>query len=146
MTTNTQTADTGAFILRVALGIMFVAHAYLKIAVFTPAGTAQFFESLGLPGILAYATIAAELFGGLALIAGFQTRVVSAALVPVLLGATWAHLGNGWVFSVEGGGWEYPAFLVAAAVAQVFLGAGVFAVNSRIDDAVVARITGEQHA
>jgi len=147
MNTNTQNGTAyGAFILRVSLGVMFIAHAYLKIAVFTPAGTAQFFESLGLPGVMAYVTIAAELIGGLALIAGFQTRIVSAALVPVLLGATWAHSGNGWLFTAEGGGWEYPLFLTTAAIAQVFLGAGAFALNSKIDDLVTDRVFSNHHA
>ena len=94
---------------------MFIAHALLKYFVFTPAGTAQFFESLGLPGFLAYATIAAELGGGVLLIAGVYTRTVAFALVPVLLGATWAHFGNGWLFTSPKGGWEYPAFLTLAA-------------------------------
>lgn len=54
-----------ATILRVSLGILFLAHAGLKIFVFTPAGTVGFFESLGLPGPLAYLVIAAELLGGI---------------------------------------------------------------------------------
>ena len=49
-----------ALLLRVSLGTMFIAHALLKYFVFTLPGTAQFFESLGLPGALGYATFAAE--------------------------------------------------------------------------------------
>ena len=79
--------DLAALFLRGALGIMFVAHALLKYLVFTPAGTVQFFESLGLPGPLAYATIAAELVGGVLLVLGVYTRTVSFALLPILLGA-----------------------------------------------------------
>ena len=56
-------------LLRVSLGILFIVHAAVKIFVFTPAGTAQFFGSLGLPPALAYLTIAAELAGGAALVA-----------------------------------------------------------------------------
>lgn len=119
----------GAFVLRLALGVMFIAHALLKVLVFTIPGTVQFFASLGLPSVLAYATIAAELLGGLALIVGFQVRVVSLALIPVLVGATWVHAGNGWAFSNANGGWEYPAFLTVAALAQALLGAGSFALT-----------------
>src|SRR5437899_11167423 len=54
---NQNTAPYGALLLRVSLGVLFLIHASLKIFVFTPAGTAQFFESLGLPGFLAYLTI-----------------------------------------------------------------------------------------
>jgi len=122
-----RTAPYAALVLRLSLGAMFVAHALLKLVVFTLPGTAQFFQSMGLPGPLAYAVFAAELVGGLLLIAGVGTRAVSAALVPVLLGATWAHAGNGWLFSAPGGGWEYPAFLTVAAVVQALLGNGAYA-------------------
>ena len=129
---DTRTAPYAAFVLRATLGIMFIAHALLKYAVFTLPGTAKFFESLGLPGPLAYATFAAELIGGTLILAGLGTRWVSLALVPVLLGATWAHAGNGWLFSAPNGGWEYPAFLAAAAVVQALLGDGRFALSSVI--------------
>ena len=118
-----------ALLLRVTLGTLFVAHALLKYFVFTLPGTAQFFASLGLPGTLGYVTFAAELVGGLMLIAGVKVRAVSLALVPVLLGATWAHAGNGWVFSAPNGGWEYPAFWTVMLVVQALLGAGAFAAN-----------------
>lgn len=129
---NLQTAPYGAFALRVSLGIMFVAHGLLlKYFTFTLGGTAQFFESIGYPGFLAYVVFAAETLGGLALIAGFQTRLVSFALIPVLIGATLVHVPNGWLFSAEGGGWEYPAFLIVATVVQGLLGGGAFAVTKR---------------
>ena len=125
-----RTAPYAALILRLSLGLMFVAHALLKLVVFTLPGTAQFFQSIGLPGPLAYAVFAAELIGGVLLLAGVGTRWVAAALVPVLLGATWAHIGNGWVFSAPNGGWEYPAFLTVAAVVQVLLGDGAYALSN----------------
>lgn len=122
----------GAFLLRVALGVMFIAHSvWLKAFVFTLPGTAQFFQSLGLPAALAYAVFAAEAIGGVLLILGVQVRGVAAALVPVLAGAAWAHAGNGWLFTNAGGGWEYPVFLAVAAVAQSLLGEGAFALSSR---------------
>jgi len=122
-------ANTAALILRLALGTMFIAHALLKYFVFTLPGTAQFFESLGLPGALGYATFAAELIGGGLLLLGVQTRVVALALMPVLLGATWAHAANGWLFSSPNGGWEYPAFWTVALVVQALLGDGAFALR-----------------
>ena len=121
-------ADLAATILRVSTGILFLAHAWLKLAIFTPAGTAAFFESLGFPGFLAYIVIAAELAGGVALIAGVWTRWVSLALIPVLLGSIYApHGAAGFFFSNEGGGWEFPAFWAIVLVAQALLGDGVFA-------------------
>ncbi|BBU56423.1 quinol oxidase [Mameliella alba] len=126
MTTST---DYAATLLRVSSGVLFLAHGLLKVNVFTIAGTVGYFESLGLPGFLAYLTIAAELGGGLALILGVAVRLVSLALIPVLLGATWVHIGNGWLFSGEGGGWEFPLFWTVAQLAVALLGAGAFALR-----------------
>jgi len=124
---------TGTFIHRVALGTVLIAHSlYLKLVVFTLPGTVQFFESLGLPGLLAYAVFAVEAATGIALVLGIQVRLASAVVIPVLLGATWAHAGNGWVFSNAGGGWEYPLLLVVLAVVQVGLGAGRFALGNAV--------------
>jgi putative oxidoreductase len=129
---DTRTAPYAALVLRVSLGVMFIAHALLKHYVFTLPGTVKFFESIGLPGPLAHLTFWAELIGGALILAGVYSRWVSAALVPVLLGATWAHAGNGWLFTAPNGGWEYPAFLAAAAVAQALLGDGRFAIANLI--------------
>jgi putative oxidoreductase len=129
---DSRTAPYAALVLRVALGVMFIAHALLKYSVFTLPGTAKFFESIGLPGPLAYFTFFAELIGGVLILAGVYSRWVSAALIPVLLGATWAHAGNGWVFTSANGGWEYPAFLAAAAAVQALLGDGRFAFGNPI--------------
>lgn len=131
--TDTYTAHTApyaALLLRLALGTMFLAHGLLKIMVFTPAGTAGFFASLGLPGWLAYPTMGAEVLGGLLLIAGVQTRYVALALVPILVGSLWVHSGNGWLFTAENGGWEYSLFLTVAAVAQALLGDGAYSLNA----------------
>ena len=130
---HAPSVDYGIGLLRVSLGLMFIAHSVvLKYFVYTLAGTAQFFESIGLPGVLAYVVFWMEALGGLALVLGIGTRVVSAALVPVLLGATWAHAGNGWVFSNANGGWEYPLYLTVLAAAQVLLGEGAFALSRRL--------------
>ena len=125
-----RTAPYAALVMRLALGVMFIAHAYLKVAVFTIPGTVQFFESLGLPGVVAYVVIAAEFLGGVALVLGWQTRVVALATIPILLGATWTHAGNGWVFSAPNGGWEYPLFLTVAAGVSALLGNGAYALSN----------------
>jgi putative oxidoreductase len=127
---DSRTAPYAALTLRVALGVMFIAHALLKLFVFTLPGTAQFFQSLGLPAVLAYGTFAAELVGGVLLVAGVATRWVALALIPILLGATWVHAGNGWLFSAPNGGWEYPAFLIVASFVQALLGPGAYALGA----------------
>jgi putative oxidoreductase len=132
-TIDNRTAPYAALVLRVSLGVMYIAHSLvLKHFTFTLAGTAQFFESLGLPGALAYVTFWAELIGGALLVAGIGTRVVALVLIPILLGATWVHAGNGWVFSAANGGWEYPAFLIAASLVLALLGDGRFSFGSPI--------------
>ena len=124
--------DAAALILRTTLGVMFIAHALLKVFVFTLPGTVKFFESVGLPGAFAYVTIGVELIGGAALVLGVYTRVVALALVPVLLGATWVHAGNGWLFTSQNGGWEYPAFLTLAAVVVGLIGGGRYAIGNDV--------------
>ena len=126
---DARTAPYAALLLRVALGIMFVAHGLLKVFVFTLPGTAQFFASQGFPGWSAYPVVAAELVGGLLLIAGYHTRIVAAALIPVLIGAASVHIGNGWLFSGANGGWEYPVFLVVIAAVVALLGDGAYALK-----------------
>lgn len=129
---DSKTAPYAALVLRVSLGVMFIAHSlYLKAFVFTLSGTAAFFSSLGLPPALAYAVFTAEAVGGVLLVAGVYTRWVALALVPVLLGATWVHAPNGWLFSAPNGGWEYPAFLVMSSLAQFLLGDGAWALKIR---------------
>lgn len=128
-TYDPATAPYAALVLRLSLGVMFVAHGLLKVLVFGIPGTVGFFESVGYPGWLAYVTIAAEVGGGILLIFGIWTRWVALALIPILLGALQVHLGNGWVFSAPGGGWEYPAFLTVASVVQALLGDGAYALR-----------------
>ena len=127
---NTNTAPYAALLLRLALGVMFIAHALLKLVVFTLPGTVQFFEGLGYPGFLAYVVFGAELVGGALLVLGVYTRWVSLALVPILIGAALVHVPNGWVFSAPNGGWEYPVFLVVASVVQALLGDGALALRA----------------
>ena len=130
---DTRTAPYAAFILRLSLGVLFLAHFSLKFFVFTPAGTAQFFQSLGLPGALAYLTMAAELIGAIALILGVYTRFVAIALIPILLGAiATVHWSAGFFFTNANGGWEFPAFWIIGLLALALVGDGAFALKPSI--------------
>jgi len=146
MSIDSRTAPYAAFGLRLGLGVMFLAHSVvLKLMVFTLPGTAQFFASIGLPGPLAYLVFAAEVVGGVLLILGLGTRWVALGLVPILFGATWVHAGNGWVFSNQGGGWEYPVFLILASGTLALLGDGAYALGrvlERKSPAVAALLGG----
>lgn len=124
-----NTAPYGVALLRISLGVMWMAHALLKWLVFTLPGTAQFFASVGFPGVLAYPVFAAELLGGLAILLGLYARQVSLALAPIMAVAATVHFGNGWVHTSQGGGWEYPVFLTVASVALWLAGDGAFALR-----------------
>lgn len=109
-------------VVRLSLALMYLSHSLvLKVGTYGFAGTAQFFVSVGLPAFLAYVTIASEAIGGVLLLANVRTSVVSLALIPFLVGATFVHAPNGWVFTSPGGGWEYPLFLIAVSAVLALL-------------------------
>ena len=130
---NPELVDVAALLLRLSLAVMFFAHAWLKIRVFTIPGTVKYFESLGVPGFLAYLTIGAEIGGGLLLLFGVATRWVALALVPLILGTiVLVHGKNGWLFSNKDGGWEYPAFWIVGLLVLAALGDGAAAIGPMI--------------
>jgi len=123
-----KTAPYAILALRVTTGALFLFHGLVKLFVFTPAGTAGYFESIGLPGSLGYLTMLVEIAGGLALILGIKARIVSLALVPVLLGAAWfGHGTSGFNWSNPNGGWEYPVMWAIVQAALAALGDGAYA-------------------
>ena len=126
---DSMMASYAATTLRVASGGLFIAHGLMKVFVFTIPGTVGYFESLGLPGVLAYLIIFAEIIGGVGLVLGLATRTIALATLPILLGATWVHSGNGWAFSSSGGGWEFPLFWAVVQLTVAMLGSGAYALQ-----------------
>lgn len=123
-----RTAPYAALLLRISLGFLLLAHGLLlKVFTFTIPGTVGFFESIGYPGFFAYLVILGEIGGGLALILGLWTRPIALMLLPIMIGATLQHAGNGWLFTAPNGGWEFPAFWTVMLVVQALLGDGAFA-------------------
>ncbi len=130
MTDVKTTTPYAALLLRVSMGAMFLAHgALLKLGTFGLAGTMGFFGSLGYPPIFGAIVTFAEIGAGIALIAGVGVRTVSLLSIPILVGATLQHLPAGWMFSAQGGGWEFPAFWTVALLVQAGLGAGAHALD-----------------
>ena len=126
----TNTAPHAIALLRISLGAVFLAHGLvLKFMTFGLAGTMGFFGSLGYPPMLGAVVALAEISAGLALVLGVLVRPAALLMLPILLGATLTHAGNGWVFNATGGGWEFPAFLTVATLALAGLGAGAFALQ-----------------
>ena len=141
---DSRTAPYAALVLRVTLGALFLAHAGLKLFVFTPAGTAKFFGSLGFPPELAYLIMTVEVLSGVALILGVWTRYAALAGIPILLGAIFTvHGAAGFFFTNPKGGWEFPAFWAIALVAQALLGDGAYALRPSRD---VAAANGQLSA
>jgi putative oxidoreductase len=116
--------------LRIAVGVIFLGHAYAKATLYTFAGTEHYFVANGFPAWTVYPVFAIELVGGIAMILGLGTRWVSLALVPVMVGAIKPHVGNGMNFSNPGGGWEFPALLLVLLAVQVVLGSGALALDA----------------
>lgn len=126
-----HSAPYGVLLLRVSLGILFLAHAALKIFVFTVPGFVGYFAALGLPAIAAYAVLALETFGGLSLVLGVYASWAALPLAAEMLGTiVFVHGANGWLFTNRGGGWEYPAFWAVALVALHLLGDGALALRT----------------
>ena len=128
--TQTSMTSQGIALLRITSGGFLLVHGLIKLLVFTPAGTAGFFESIGFPGLLAYPVMAGEIGLGLALILGLMTRWAALAAIPILLGSVIPHAGNGFLFSNNGGGWEFPVFWTILLVAQALLGGGAYALGN----------------
>ncbi len=124
-------APYAVLLLRVSMGIMFLLHGlYLKVFIFTMGGAAQFFQSLGLPSWLAWIVMLYETIGGIALILGVYTRPVAAFLgVHLLFAAALVHVQNGWLFTNQGGGYEFPVFWAIACFALALLGDGAHALK-----------------
>jgi putative oxidoreductase len=116
----------GATILRIALGIIYVMHAYLALFVFGPADAAAYQRDIGLPfpELGVWYLIAAHGLGGIMMILGVFTRWAALANVPIMFVALLlVHLKQGF-FMTKDGGYEYVFLLLAATIAQVFLGGG----------------------
>ena len=127
---DSRTAPYAALLLRVSLGALFLAHAGLKLFVFTPAGADRFFASLGMPGWAGLVVIAAEIIAGMALIVGIHARAVALVMILDLLGAiALVHIHNGFFFTAKGGGYEYPLFWAIALAVLALAGDGAWAVR-----------------
>jgi putative oxidoreductase len=131
-TTQLTRLNAGLALLRVVLGIIFVAHGAQKLFVYGFAGVSGAFGQMGapLPGITGPLTALVEFFGGLALIFGLLTRLASSGLAVTMLGAiVIAHLKNGFFGPT---GYEFPLALLAGTAAFALTGAGAFSLDELI--------------
>jgi len=124
------TIPYATLLLRVTLGLAFLAHGLLlKVMTFGIPGTMGFFGSIGYPPVFGAIVAVAEVAAGIALILGVWVRLVSLLTLPIMIGATIQHLPAGWLFTAQGGGWEFPAMWTILMLVQAGLGAGAHALD-----------------
>lgn len=117
-------------LLRIVVGVLFVAHGGQKLFVYGIEGTTGAFSQMGifLPGIMAPLISLLEFFGGIALIAGFLTRLAGLGLAFNMLGAiAFVHLKGGFFMPT---GYEFALTLLVASLGFAIAGAGAFSVDS----------------
>ncbi len=122
-------APYGLALLRIAIGIDWIAHAFLKIYRGMHTHEALLLKN-GITPLLAWPTFGVEVIGGIAILLGWYTRQWAAFLLIFLAVVVWVKWPVGWGYSNPGGGWEYPLFWLCAQAALVLAGSGAFALQS----------------
>ena len=124
--------EVGIVILRVVLGLIFFVHGLSKFQGGIT-NTVGFFDSIGIPGFMAYVIALIELIGGIALILGIGTQIVSVLFAVIMLGAIFTVklpaglLGNG-----QMAGYELELSLLAVSIYFVFANKSAFSLDNKL--------------
>lgn len=122
--------DISVLLLRVVLGVIFIGHGVAKFQGGIE-NIAGWFDSIGLPGFLAYVVASIELVGGIAMLLGLATRIVGGLFVLVLLGAiVKVQLAAGFI-----GGYAYDLALMAMSAYFLLNGSILYSVDHYISKA-----------
>lgn len=123
-------ADLAALILRLAVGVVFIAHGGQKLFVAGLDGVAGGFGQMGIPmaGVAGPLVAFGEFFGGIALALGFLTRLAGLGLAVIMLGAiVFVHAAAGF-FAPQG--YEFNLTLMAASLALALAGPGRYSLDA----------------
>jgi putative oxidoreductase len=124
--------EASTLILRVMLGITFFVHGFVKFQGGIE-NIVGWFDSIGLPGFLAYGVASVEMIGGAALVLGLGSRIVSALLALLMIGATVkVKLAGGFLGNGQMAGYELDLALLAMAVFIAINGSKMFALDQII--------------
>ncbi|MBT2696452.1 DoxX family protein [Bacillus sp. ISL-40] len=124
--------EASTLILRVMLGITFFVHGLVKFQGGIE-NIVGWFDSIGLPGALAYVVASVEMIGGAALVLGLGSRIVSALLALLMIGATIkVKLAIGFLGNGQMAGYELDLALLAMAVFIAINGSKMFALDQLI--------------
>jgi len=126
---------SAAFVLRLVLGIVFLAHGYAKLFQMGIPAVGGFFGQIGIPLAMVAATIVTllEFFGGIALILGLFVRWAALLLaVQMFVALVWVHAKNGFFLTPEKMGFEFALTLIAGLVALALLGAGRWSLDKKM--------------
>jgi len=123
--------ELGSLILRVILGISFLTHGIIKFSAGI-SGTVGWFDSIGIPGFLAYVIAIIEVVGGIAMILGIGTRIVALIFAIVMLGAIFTvKIPVGFTGNGQMAGWELDLAFLTMAVVLFLNGSEKFALLTK---------------
>lgn len=123
--------ELGNVILRVVLGLTFFIHGFVKFqgGITNIVG---YFDSLGIPGFMAYVVAAIELVGGIVIILGLGTRIVSALFALIMLGAIFtAKFSLGFLGNGQMAGYELDVLLLAISIYLIFANKSRFSLDQK---------------
>jgi len=120
------------FLLRIVLGISFFVHGFVKFQGGIE-NTVGWFDSIGIPGFLAYVVASVELVGGAALILGLGTRIISTLLALIMVGAILkSKLAIGFLGTPDMAGYELDLAFLAIAIFLAVNGSKLWSVDEAV--------------
>ncbi|MBP1916579.1 putative membrane protein YphA (DoxX/SURF4 family) [Lederbergia galactosidilyticus] len=124
--------EIGKVILRVVFGLTFFIHGLSKFQDGI-SNTVGYFDSLGIPGFLAYVVATIELIGGIALIFGIGTRIISLLFALIMIGAIFtAKLSLGFLGNGQMAGYELDLLLLAISFFFIFADKSVLSLDQKL--------------